>query len=72
GRRFRERGYEMTSSLIEENVLGDGGHRHVAIVRELLKADLRVNLPDAAGATPLGIAVQKGYANIIRNLELDG
>jgi hypothetical protein len=60
------------TALIEAIVLGDGGPRHEAIVRTLLKAGARANLPDATGTTPLGLAVQKGYSNIIHILELAG
>jgi hypothetical protein len=60
------------TALIEAIVLGDGGPRHEAIVRALIEAGARANLPDAEGTTPLGLAVQKGYSNIIRILELAG
>jgi ankyrin repeat protein len=60
------------TALIEAIVLGDGGPRHEAIVRALLKAGARANLADGAGTTPLGLAVQKGYSNIIHILELAG
>ena len=60
------------TALIEAIVLGDGGPRHEAIVRALLKAGARANLADGAGTTLLGLAVQKGYSNIIHILELAG
>lgn len=60
------------TALIEAIVLGDGGPRHAAIVRALIKAGARTDLPDSAGTTPLGLATQKGYARIIRILERAG
>ncbi len=60
------------TALIEAIVLGDGGSLHEAIVRALLKAGARADLPDSAGTTPLGLAVQKRYSNIIHILKRAG
>jgi ankyrin repeat protein len=60
------------TALIEAIVLGDGGSRHVAIVRALIKAGANVNLPDSSGTTPLGLARRRGYAEIARILEQAG
>jgi ankyrin repeat protein len=60
------------TALIEAIVLGDGGPRHVAIVRALVKAGASVNLPDSGGTTPLGLARRRGYTEIVRILEQAG
>jgi ankyrin repeat protein len=60
------------TALIEAIVLGDGGPRHEAIVRALLKAGARADLPDGRGTTPLELAVQRGYSNMVRLLKLAG
>ena len=60
------------TALIEAIVLGDGGPRHEAIVRALLKAGARPDLPDSAGTTPLQLAEQRGYSNMFRILQSAG
>ncbi len=60
------------TALIESIVLGDGGPRHVACLRALVKAGANVNLPDGNGVTPLGLARQAGYIEMVRLLEAAG
>ena len=60
------------TALIESIVLGDGGSRHVACLRALITAGANVNLPDGNGVTPLGLARQAGYAEMVRLLEAAG
>ncbi len=50
------------TALIESVVLGDGGPDHRATARALLDAGADPNIPDRAGATPLGLAEARGYA----------
>ncbi len=52
------------TALIEAIVLGDGGPRHIAIVRALVAAGADVNLADGKGASPLALALQNGHATI--------
>lgn len=52
------------TALIEAIVLGDGGPRHVAIVRALLAAGANPDLPDRNGDTPLALAQQRGHTAI--------
>ena len=60
------------TALIEAIVLGDGGPRHEAIVRALLQAGARADLPDSSGTTPLKLAAQRGYSNMTRILKRAG
>ena len=57
------------TALIEAVVLGNGGPRHQAVVRELLKAGASTRLTDREGRTPLELARSRGYAEIVRMLE---
>ena len=52
------------TALIEAIVLGDGGPRHIAIVRALITAGANLDLPDGHGDTPLALAQQRGHAAI--------
>jgi ankyrin repeat protein len=54
------------TALIEAIVLGDGGRRHIAIVRALIAADANPNLADGNGDTPVALAQQRGFAAIAR------
>lgn len=60
------------TALIEAIVLGDGGARHTAVVRALVRAGANVNLADRSGTTPLALAKQRGYAEMVRLLEQAG
>jgi ankyrin repeat protein len=60
------------TALIESIVLGDGGQRHVACLRALVKAGANVNLADGSGVTPLELARGAGYTEMVRILEAAG
>jgi len=60
------------TALIESIVLGNGGPRHVACLRALVKAGANVNLPDGNNVTPLGPARQAGYTDMVGILEAAG
>jgi ankyrin repeat protein len=57
------------TALIEAVVLGDGGPRHVRIVRALVAAGAKANLADREGVTPLEHARRRGYAEMVTILE---
>ena len=57
------------TALIEAVVLGDGGLRHQATVAHLVKAEADKSISDRNGATPLELAKQRGYAEIVKLLE---
>ncbi|MGZ5154827.1 MAG: ankyrin repeat domain-containing protein [Caldimonas sp.] len=57
------------TALIEAVVLGDGRSRHQAVVAALLKAGASTALADRAGKTPLQLARERGYAEIVQLLE---
>jgi ankyrin repeat protein len=57
------------TALLEAVILGDGGPRHVEIVRLLLAARASTGIKDRNGATVLELARQKGQAEIVRLLE---
>ena len=60
------------TALIEAIVLGDGGRRHQAVVQALLKAGASTSLADRQGRTPLALAKDRGYAEIVKLLEAAG
>ncbi len=60
------------TALIESIVLGDGGPRHVATLKALVDAGADVNLADGNGTTPLGLARQRGYTEMIAILTKAG
>lgn len=51
--------------LLEAVILGDGGPRHVEIVRMVIKAGANPNLADAQGVTPLAHARARGQRAIV-------
>jgi ankyrin repeat protein len=57
------------TALIESIVLGDGGPRHQATLAALLQAGASHALTDRQGRTPLQLARQRGYAEMVRLLE---
>jgi ankyrin repeat protein len=57
------------TALIEAVVLGDGGARHQAVVRDLLAAGAKRQLADAQGRTPLAPARERGYREMVAMLE---
>ncbi len=56
------------TALIESIVLGDGGQRHTRTLAALVAAGADVNLPDGYGKTPLVLARERGYADMVRIL----
>jgi ankyrin repeat protein len=60
------------TALLEAIILGDGGPRHVEIVRLLLGAGANANLADRDGVTPLQHARQRGYREIKQLLTAAG
>ncbi|HET9823311.1 MAG TPA: ankyrin repeat domain-containing protein [Burkholderiaceae bacterium] len=57
------------TAVIEAVVLGDGGARHQATLKALLDAGASTKLTDRSGATPLQLARQRGYAEMVKLLE---
>jgi ankyrin repeat protein len=57
------------TALIEAVVLGDGGRRHQSVVRDLLAAGADARLADRSGRTPLTLARERGYLEMVRMLE---
>jgi ankyrin repeat protein len=57
------------TALIEAVVLGDGGRRHQSVVRDLLAAGAAARLADRSGRTPLTLARERGYLEMVRMLE---
>ncbi|MET0606434.1 MAG: ankyrin repeat domain-containing protein [Beijerinckiaceae bacterium] len=60
------------TALIESIVLGDGGLRHTASLKALVDAGADVNLADAQGRTPLRLARERGYSEMVDILEKAG
>jgi len=60
------------TALIESIVLGNGGPRHQATLQALLQAGASHALTDRQGTTPLQLARQRGYAEMVRMLEASG
>lgn len=60
------------TALIEAIVLGDGGPRHVATLRALVKAGADTQLPDRDGRTPLALARARGYDTMVQILQQAG
>jgi len=54
------------TALIEAVVLGDGGPRHVATARALIRAGADVSIGDEDGITPLDHAKRRGYTDMIK------
>ncbi len=52
------------TALIEAIVLGDGGPRHVAVVKALVAAGADTRLADRDGATPLALARMRGFSEM--------
>ncbi len=53
------------TALIEAVVLGDGGPRHQATVKALVEAGASRDIADRDGKTPLMLAQERGYADIV-------
>ena len=60
------------TAVIESIVLGDGGPRHQATLKALIDAGANVQLVDRHGQTPLALARSRGYAAMVRMLEIAG
>ncbi|MAF47665.1 MAG: hypothetical protein CMM10_05345 [Rhodospirillaceae bacterium] len=60
------------TALIEAIVLGVGGPRHVACVSLLVAAGANVNLADGNGTSPLSLAQQRGYSEMVEILKNSG
>ncbi|HRE17907.1 MAG TPA: ankyrin repeat domain-containing protein, partial [Rhodocyclaceae bacterium] len=57
------------TAAIEAVVLGDGGPRHQATLRALIDAGANLQLSDRDGNTPLMLAKQRGYLEMVKMLE---
>ncbi|MGH8703473.1 MAG: ankyrin repeat domain-containing protein [Burkholderiales bacterium] len=60
------------TALIESIVLGDGGPRHTETLKALVEAGASPNLADRNGQTPLALARQRGYGEMVKLLERAG
>ena len=60
------------TALIESIVLGDGGRNHTETLRALVDAGADVNIPDGSGSTPLRLARNRGYREMVAILEKSG
>lgn len=60
------------TALIESIVLGNGGARHQATLQALLQAGASQALTDRQGNTPLQLARQRGYLEMVRLLDSAG
>jgi uncharacterized protein len=60
------------TALIESIVLGDGGKRHTAVLKNLVDAGANVNLGDRSGDTPLVLAKKRGFGEMAKILEAAG
>jgi len=58
--------------LLEAVILGDGGDRHVEIVRMVIAAGANLNLADAQGVTPLAQARSRGQTRVVELLTKAG
>ena len=60
------------TAVIESIVLGDGGRRHQATLKALIDAKANLQLTDRSGATPLQLAKSRGFAEMVKMLEVAG
>ncbi len=60
------------TALIELIVLGDGGKNHTDTLRALVDAGANVNIPDGSGSTPIRLARNRGYREMVAILEKAG
>jgi ankyrin repeat protein len=60
------------TALIESIVLGDGGKAHTETLRALVDAGANVNIADGRGSTPLTLARNRGYREMVAILEKAG
>jgi ankyrin repeat protein len=57
------------TALIESIVLGNGGKDHTDTLRALVDAGANVNIADGGGSTPLKLAKDRGYREMVAILE---
>lgn len=57
------------TAAIEAIVLGDGGPRHQATLAALVRAGASLQLADRQGRTPLELARERGYRQMVEMLE---
>jgi uncharacterized protein len=60
------------TAVIEAVVLGNGGARHQATLKALIDAKANLQLADRSGRTPLQLARERGYAEMVAMLERAG
>ncbi|MFN4121126.1 ankyrin repeat domain-containing protein [Acidovorax sp.] len=60
------------TALIESIVLGNGGPRHQATLQALLQAGASTRLTDRQGNTPLQLARQRDYGEMVQMLQAAG
>ena len=56
------------TAVIEAVVLGNGGARHQATLKALIDAKANLQLADRSGRTPLQLARERGYAEMVTML----
>jgi ankyrin repeat protein len=56
------------TAMIEAVVLGDGGTNHQMTLQHLIDAGADASITDASGRTPLDLARQRGYAEMVKML----
>jgi uncharacterized protein len=60
------------TAVIESIVLGNGGARHQSTLKALIDAKANLQLADRSGRTPLQLARERGYAEMVAMLERAG
>ena len=60
------------TAVIESIVLGNGGARHQATLKALIDAKANLQLADRSGRTPLQLARERGYSEMVAMLERAG
>jgi ankyrin repeat protein len=60
------------TALIESIVLGNGGKNHIDTLTALVKAGADLNIADRNGQTPLALAKQRGFTEMVAILESAG
>jgi hypothetical protein len=60
------------TAIIESIVLGDGGTRHTATLKALIDAGANPNIADRGGVTPLRLARDRGYREMVAVLQHAG
>ena len=60
------------TAVIESIVLGGGGPRHRATLAALIEAGADLQLADRSGRTPLALARERGYGEMVTMLEKAG